>query len=222
MERVTFEKDFLFAAIIALAIHVGIAFTQIPFISQPIHFKMKDYGHLNIYMGSTHTAEKKRLPVVPVVKKEKKIPLKEEKKIIKPIQKKKIMKSPSPKKVETQPYTTDAISRPPVTLAKGHPEMAKVILAVPRYSVNASPVYPVIARRREYEGVVLLSAEILDNGMVGKLKIKKSSGYHILDVSALKTVKKWKFEPAKKMGFPITMWVDVPIRFVLNDAKVDQ
>ncbi|GAJ09677.1 unnamed protein product, partial [marine sediment metagenome] len=72
MERVTFEKDFLFAAAVALAIHVGIAFTHISFISQPIHFKVKDYGHLEISMVSTHTAEKK------------KIPLKEEKKIIKP------------------------------------------------------------------------------------------------------------------------------------------
>jgi protein TonB len=79
------------------------------------------------------------------------------------------------------------------------------------------PVYPEIARVRGYEGVVLVAAEILPNGRVGNIKIRKSSGYAILDQSALEGVKPWKFEPAKKSGKPFTIWVEVPIKFVLHN-----
>ena len=226
MERVTFEKDFLFAALVALTIHAGIAFTGMSFISQPIHFKTKDYGRLRISMVSTPAVEKKKALIVPVVKKERKIVVKEEKKIVKPdkqskpIPKKKTIKETVPlEKIENKPVSPSvrAVSDSSAPIEEGSLETAKVILAVPRYGVNAPPIYPAIARRRGYEGIVMLSAEILIDGMVGKLRIKKSSGYHILDVSALKAVKKWKFEPAKKMGYPVTMWVEVPVRFVLNN-----
>ena len=211
MERVTFEKDFLFAALVALAIHAGIAFTSMSFISQPIHFKTKDYGRLRISMVSTPAVEKKKALVVPVVKKERKVIVKEEKKIVKP------NKKSTPVQIKDTITKSTSQSDSSAPTEEGSLETAKVILAVPRYGVNAPPIYPAIARRRGYEGIVMLSAEILIDGMVGKLRIKKSSGYHILDVSALKTVKKWKFEPAKKMGYPVTMWVEVPVKFVLKD-----
>ena len=92
------------------------------------------------------------------------------------------------------------------------------ITAYPLYGENIPPVYPEIARVRGYEGVVLIAAEILPTGRVGNVKIRKSSGYAILDQSALEAVKPWKFEPAKKFGRPFTIWVEVPIKFVLyND-----
>jgi TonB family protein len=90
-------------------------------------------------------------------------------------------------------------------------------IAMPRYRENIHPVYPWIARLRGYEGVVLLSAEIFTDGKVGSLKIKRSSGYALLDRSALEAVKTWKFEPARRMGRLIPMWVDVPVKFVLRD-----
>lgn len=90
------------------------------------------------------------------------------------------------------------------------------VIAYPLYKENAPPVYPEIARVRGYEGIVLLSAEILPNGRVGEIKIRKSSGYAILDQSALRAVKPWKFEPAKRAGNPFTAWVELPIKFILN------
>ena len=92
-----------------------------------------------------------------------------------------------------------------------------VLTAYPLYRENMPPVYPEIARVRGYEGVVLVAAEILPNGRVGNMKIRKSSGYAILDQSALEGVKPWKFEPAKKSGNPFTIWVEVPIKFVLHN-----
>jgi len=91
--------------------------------------------------------------------------------------------------------------------------------AYPAYGENMPPAYPEVARLRGYEGIVLIAAEILPNGRVGETKIKKSSGYAVLDQSALDAVKPWRFEPAKKAGQPFTMWVEVPIKFVLQKNK---
>ena len=91
------------------------------------------------------------------------------------------------------------------------------VIAYPLYKENAPPVYPEIARVRGYEGIVLVFAEILPNGRVGEIKIRKSSGYSILDQSAIQAVKPWKFEPAKKSGNPFTAWVELPIKFILHN-----
>jgi len=90
--------------------------------------------------------------------------------------------------------------------------------AVPKYRENAHPRYPMLARSRGEEGVVVITAEVLANGRVGKLGIRRTSGYRLLDKSALEAVKNWKFEPARKMGIPVTAWVEIPIRFALRDS----
>lgn len=97
--------------------------------------------------------------------------------------------------------------------------MASAFTAYPVYGENMPPVYPEIARIRGYEGVVLIAAEILSNGHVGEARISKSSGYSILDQAALEAIKPWRFEPAKKSGRPFTMWVEVPVKFVLKNKK---
>jgi len=94
-----------------------------------------------------------------------------------------------------------------------------VTLAVPKYHENPSPDYPDTARLRGYEGLVLLAAEVRSDGRVGSLQLKKSCGYDLLDRSALKAVKAWRFEPGKRMGTPVSMWVDVPVRFVLREGS---
>lgn len=91
------------------------------------------------------------------------------------------------------------------------------VIAYPLYKKNAPPAYPEIARMRGYEGIVLVFAEILPDGRVGNMKIHKSSGYAILDQSAIEAVKPWKFEPAKKSGNPFTVWVELPIKFILHN-----
>ncbi|MDI6777335.1 MAG: energy transducer TonB [Syntrophales bacterium] len=103
----------------------------------------------------------------------------------------------------------------PAPVERASPETAGEALAVPRYGENPPPVYPMIARRKGYEGVVLLSVEVLSNGRAGHVKIEKSTGYAVLDTSALKAVKEWKFEPARRMGTLVTVWVNVPVKFVL-------
>jgi TonB family protein len=101
----------------------------------------------------------------------------------------------------------------------GHSTMREISLAVPRYRENTPPAYPSIARMRGYEGMVLLAAEIFTDGGVRSLKVKKSSGYEVLDRSAVKAVKTWKFEPGTRLGKPVSMWVDVPVKFILKDTE---
>jgi len=86
----------------------------------------------------------------------------------------------------------------------------------PRYIDNPKPVYPQEAREKGHQGEVILRVEVLVNGRVGQIEIKKSSGYELLDHSALTTVKQWRFVPAKKGEVSIPLWVNIPIKFQLQ------
>jgi len=88
--------------------------------------------------------------------------------------------------------------------------------ARPRYAENPKPIYPQEAREKGYEGEVVLRVEVLINGRVGQIEIKKSSGYELLDHSALTTVKQWRFIPAKKDDIAIPLWVNIPVKFQLQ------
>jgi protein TonB len=46
--------------------------------------------------------------------------------------------------------------------------------------------------------------------------VLESSGYPILDRTALASVRKWLFEPGTEGGIKKKMWVKVPIRFDLK------
>jgi protein TonB len=86
----------------------------------------------------------------------------------------------------------------------------------PRYAQNPKPFYPQDARKRGYEGEVILRVEVLSDGRVGQIEVRKSSGYESLDHSALTTVKRWKFIPAKKGEEVVSLWVNIPIKFQLR------
>ncbi|NLN60598.1 MAG: energy transducer TonB [Deltaproteobacteria bacterium] len=87
----------------------------------------------------------------------------------------------------------------------------------PRYLDVLPPVYPAEARIRGHEGVALIGAEILPNGRVGQITIRKTSGYTALDRAAMKAVRAWRFEPARHLGAPVAVIVDIPVRFSLKD-----
>ncbi len=90
-------------------------------------------------------------------------------------------------------------------------------LAIPRQEGNPKPPYPEVARRRGYEGTLRLKVEVLASGKVGRIWVKKSSSYEVLDRSALKTVQNWRFIPAKFGGIPVKSTVIVPVTFQLKD-----
>jgi protein TonB len=92
----------------------------------------------------------------------------------------------------------------------------EIIFAQPRYGENPKPLYPHEAKKKGYEGEVLLRVEVLSNGRVGEIQVRRSSGYDVLDRSAIKTVKQWKFIPAQKGETPVPVWVNIPVAFQLR------
>ena len=95
-------------------------------------------------------------------------------------------------------------------------EEEALVEAKPSYKKNSPPPYPLLARKRGYEGTVVLEVLVTREGRVGNIRVFRSSGYKILDKAALKAVRHWIFEPGRRGNTPIEMWVKVPIRFVLK------
>jgi len=84
------------------------------------------------------------------------------------------------------------------------------------YGSNPKPVYPAIARRRGWEGKVLLKVDVSAEGLSQSVRLHQSSGYEELDDSAITAVEKWQFSPAKRGGESVPCTVIVPIIFTLN------
>ena len=91
-----------------------------------------------------------------------------------------------------------------------------VTFALPDYEKNRPPAYPLLARRRGYQGTVLLEVLVARDGTVASVRLVESCGAEILDRAAIKGVGKWTFHPGKKDGEVVDMWVKVPIRFRLK------
>ena len=88
--------------------------------------------------------------------------------------------------------------------------------AEPLYRMNPEPRYPRMAKKRGYQGTVLVDVLVSENGRVKNLILSESCGYKILDNAALEAVKDWLFEPGKEGDKPVEMWVQVPVRFELR------
>lgn len=89
--------------------------------------------------------------------------------------------------------------------------------ASPLYAYNPKPPYPVSARKRGHEGTVVLRVEVLETGSVGRVFVARSSGHAELDASALRTVKRWRFSPARRGSEVVRSWVTVPVEFRLRE-----
>jgi len=115
------------------------------------------------------------------------------------------------------PGSGDVVRQGEPPLAKLSPSpRGELTMARPRYAENPSPIYPPEARKKGYEGEVLLKVEVLADGRVGQIELKRSCGHAVLDSSALTAVKQWRFIPAKKGQNPVPLWVNIPIKFQLR------
>ncbi len=88
--------------------------------------------------------------------------------------------------------------------------------AKPGYLKNPAPVYPERARQMGQEGQVVLRVSVTADGLPEQIDIRQSSGFPMLDGAAVKTLRRWKFRPARIGGITVAAEVDVPIRFKLN------
>ena len=118
---------------------------------------------------------------------------------------------------------TREIDAPPVTTAEDSETEAREREVAgseqsrpPRAISNPAPEYPREAIRRRLEGTVKLRVQIGVNGQVQSVSVAESSGYAMLDESALKAIRIWKFSPRLKDGQAVASSALIPIRFHLD------
>lgn len=81
---------------------------------------------------------------------------------------------------------------------------------------NPEPQYPYESRRRGEEGRVILNVRVTAEGTAASVEVAKSSGYRRLDMTARKTVSRWKFIPARQNNLAVEASARVTIIFKLR------
>lgn len=169
----------------------------------------------------------KKHPVVKKVKKKPKhFPKLKPKKVIKDVIQKaeKDRSKAIPEKTVDMPKTPDipeqteikTVSKKTAQEGETVPKKQTIREARPLYRSNPPPKYPVVARRKGFQGNVVLEVLVGQIGNVIDLRVLSSSGYPILDRAAETAVKNWTFEPGMRGQEKVEMWVRVPIRFELK------
>ena len=82
---------------------------------------------------------------------------------------------------------------------------------------NPHPEYPIIARKRGWQGRLLLAVHVDKNGNVLNIHVKETSGFEVLDKVSIKTVSDWKFLPARFGDSYVEDNLNIPVSFKLID-----
>jgi protein TonB len=82
---------------------------------------------------------------------------------------------------------------------------------------NRPPDYPAEAKRRGWQGKLMLRVEVSAAGAALGVTVATSSGHQVLDDAAVAAVAKWRFVPATRAGEPVAAAAEVPVAFRLED-----
>ena len=80
---------------------------------------------------------------------------------------------------------------------------------------NPHPEYPIIARKKGWQGRLLLAVHIDKNGNVLNIHVKETSGFEVLDRVSVKTIRDWKFLPARYGDSNVEDNINIPVSFKL-------
>ena len=123
--------------------------------------------------------------------------------------------------VDSPAPTPIAVAPAPTVVAAPAPAAPAPVVTQPRFDAdyldNPKPAYPAISRRLAEQGRVVLRVHVEADGRAAEVQLHTSSGSPRLDQSALDTVRRWKFVPARLGQMPTAAWVLVPIAFTLKD-----
>ncbi len=125
----------------------------------------------------------------------------------------------TPSEIGREIRPSPAAKEPSIRMIAKNKVSPQISQAYPENNGNPPPQYPVLARRRGWQGTVHLSVLVLANGRVGDITIEKSSGYPLLDKTALRAVTRYRFVPGRQGNQPVAMRVQVPVHFRLQDAR---
>lgn len=82
---------------------------------------------------------------------------------------------------------------------------------------NPAPSYPGLARRKGWQGRVVLTVLVDAQGTALHVGVALSSGRSVLDEAALAAVRNWRFVPALSAGAPVSATIPVTVDFRLED-----
>jgi protein TonB len=87
----------------------------------------------------------------------------------------------------------------------------------PRLIVEVKPNYTAEAMRARIEGVVELDIVVQADGSVGQVRLVRSLDSRFgLDEEAIRAVRRWRFDPSRRAGIPMTVRVPVEVSFRLR------
>jgi len=124
-----------------------------------------------------------------------------------------------PPSVPRRPPPTPRIAVADTSIRSPTPEDLSVGTAMetpPHLLKNVPPTYPPQAVVNRWEGTVMLRLHIAANGSVTNVEMVSSSGHHILDVEAIRSVRNWRFASGKRDGRAVAATVRLPVQFVLD------
>lgn len=78
---------------------------------------------------------------------------------------------------------------------------------------NQPPRFPAAALREGRGGRVVLKVTVNEQGVVTHMSVIRTSGHSDLDRAAMDGVGHWEFEPARRLGLPVTQDIAVPVSF---------
>lgn len=97
----------------------------------------------------------------------------------------------------------------------GGPYRAGSGVQPPRLLREVKAIYTDEARRRGTTGNVLLEIVITRDGTVSDVSVRRGLGAG-LDERAVEAVRQWKFAPARRLGQPVDVIVEVAVEFMLR------
>jgi len=133
---------------------------------------------------------------------------------------------------QASPTTTPSVTEPapeapttslftPENSAPNLPENTGEAIAPPQYDAaylsNPPPLYPPLAKRLNIEGRSIVRVLVNPSGKPEQIELVQSSGSTLLDRAALNAVRRWTFIPARQGTEAVPAWVEVPIRFHLQE-----
>jgi protein TonB len=94
------------------------------------------------------------------------------------------------------------------------PDVPTFVEEFPEVVKSVRPAYPEMARAAGLEGRVIVRMFVGVDGKIWRAEIERSSP--MFDEAALEAARQWVFTPAKTNGYPVGVWVRVPIDFRLH------
>jgi periplasmic protein TonB len=88
-------------------------------------------------------------------------------------------------------------------------------IAAPEIIHEVKPDYTEEARRRNLAGDVVLEIVVRSDGRVGSVRVVQGLGAG-LDQRAVDAVRQWRFSPARRLGTPVDVVVEVAVEFRLR------